>query len=152
MISGMQADTVVLLSAGLDSAVLAAHEAQDARTFADWGFDFLHHHELSHEWWGNLVTAADWTDIWIHEGFGAYMQQLYVEKLHGAKAYHQSMAVSRSKIRNSKPVAERRARSLAESYLVAPDYVESDGDNVLAVDKFDEGIGKSISIIFSNKP
>ncbi|MBL7993954.1 M1 family metallopeptidase [bacterium] len=95
----------------------------------DWGFDFLHHHELSHEWWGNLVTAADWTDIWIHEGFGAYMQQLYVEKLHGVKAYHQSMAVSRPKIRNAKPVAERRARSLAESYLVAPDYIESDGDN-----------------------
>lgn len=95
----------------------------------DWGFDFLHHHELSHEWWGNLVTAVDWTDIWLHEGFGAYMQQLYIEKLHGAKAYHQSMSVSRPKIRNAKPVAERRARSLAESYLVAPDYVESDGDN-----------------------
>ena len=31
MISGMQADTVVLLSAGLDSAVLAAHEAEAAR-------------------------------------------------------------------------------------------------------------------------
>lgn len=95
----------------------------------DWGFDFLHHHELSHEWWGNLVTAVDWTDIWLHEGFGAYMQQLYVEKLHGAKAYRQSMSVSRPKIRNAKPVAERRARSLAESYLVAPDYIESDGDN-----------------------
>ncbi len=95
----------------------------------DWGFDFLHHHELSHEWWGNLVTAVDWTDIWLHEGFGAYMQQLYIEKLHGAKAYHQSMSVSRPKIRNAKAVAERRARSLAESYLVAPDYTESDGDN-----------------------
>lgn len=95
----------------------------------EWGFDFLHHHELSHEWWGNLVTAVDWTDIWIHEGFGAYMQQLYIEKLHGEKTYHQSMSVSRPKIRNAKAVAERRARSLAESYLVAPDYIESDGDN-----------------------
>lgn len=93
------------------------------------GFDFLHHHELSHEWWGNLVTAVDWSDIWIHEGFGAYMQHLYAGELKGEKAYHESLAALRPKIRNKKPVAERLALTISESYLVAPDYVESDGDN-----------------------
>ncbi len=43
------------------------------------GFDWLHHHEFGHEWWGNLVTASDWRDWWIHEGFCSYMQPLYVE-------------------------------------------------------------------------
>ncbi|MBX7152461.1 M1 family metallopeptidase [bacterium] len=93
------------------------------------GFDFLHHHELSHEWWGNLVTAVDWSDIWIHEGFGAYMQHLYAGELKGEKAYHESLAALRPRIRNMKPVAERRALTINESYLVAPDFVESDGDN-----------------------
>ncbi|MBT8401385.1 MAG: M1 family metallopeptidase, partial [Rhodothermia bacterium] len=38
----------------------------------DFGFDQLHHHELAHEWWGNLVTNADWKDAWLHEGIGTY--------------------------------------------------------------------------------
>jgi aminopeptidase N len=43
------------------------------------GFDWLHHHELGHEWWGNMVTAKDWSDFWIHEAVCAYMQTLYIE-------------------------------------------------------------------------
>src|SRR5690606_25386818 len=57
----------------------------------DWGFDALHHHELSHEWWGNQITNADWADMWLHEGFGTYMQALYVERLHGAPKYRDYM-------------------------------------------------------------
>ena len=49
----------------------------------DWGFDELHHHELAHEWWGNMVTNSDWKDAWIHEGFGTYSQVLYVEEKQG---------------------------------------------------------------------
>lgn len=55
------------------------------------GFDDLHQHELAHEWWGNLVTAWDWRDFWIHEGFGTYMQPLYAEYLSGEKAYREMM-------------------------------------------------------------
>ncbi len=53
----------------------------------DFGFDELHHHELSHEWWGNMVTVADWKDAWIHEGFGTYSQALYMEEKGGFQAY-----------------------------------------------------------------
>ncbi len=40
-------------------------------TFEDneYGFDWLHFHELAHEWWANLATAQDWNDFWIHESF-----------------------------------------------------------------------------------
>ncbi len=76
---GMEHQSIIAYGAGFDNT---------AMTDRDWGFDTLHHHELSHEWWGNLVTNADWRDMWLHEGFGTYMQALYAERLNGTEAYH----------------------------------------------------------------
>src|SRR5690349_23462650 len=44
------------------------------------GHDWLMFHEFGHEWWGNLVTAGDWRDVWLHEGFQSFMDTLYTEK------------------------------------------------------------------------
>ncbi len=93
-----------------------------------YGYDWLHHHELGHEWWGNVITASDWRDMWIHEGFCSYMQALYAEELHGMETYHKAMAATRRRIRNKQPVAPRGSRTSVEIYYLAPDYVESDGD------------------------
>jgi len=70
----------------------------------DWGYDYILNHELSHEWWGNLVTANSWHDAWVHEGFGTYMQNLYVERKQGAELYRNSMSAYLSRIRNKFPV------------------------------------------------
>jgi aminopeptidase N len=56
-----------------------------------WGMDYIHYHELAHEWWGNLITAKDWSDSWIHEGMATYMEALYVEHLSGEGALNQYM-------------------------------------------------------------
>ena len=69
------------------------------------GFDWLHHHELAHEWWGNLVTAADWKDFWIHEGFATYCQNLYGEHLKGPEELFASVRRMRRGLNNEKPVA-----------------------------------------------
>lgn len=82
----------------------------------DRGFDELHHHELAHEWWGNLVTNADWKDAWIHEGFGTYMQALYAEELLGPAAYFQYMHDIAPRIRNRLPVAPREISSVNEMF------------------------------------
>ena len=81
----------------------------------DFPIDWLHHHEFSHEWWGNLVTAKDWSDFWIHEGIGLYMQPLYLEKIYGRDLYLGYLKKYK-KIQNLKPVAPRGQITASEAY------------------------------------
>uniref|UniRef100_A0A7C6AFY7 Aminopeptidase N n=1 Tax=candidate division WOR-3 bacterium TaxID=2052148 RepID=A0A7C6AFY7_UNCW3 len=34
-------------------------------------------HELSHQWWGDMVTCVDFRDIWLNEGFATYSDANY---------------------------------------------------------------------------
>jgi len=49
--------------------------------------DGLISHELAHQWFGDLVTCEDWSDLWLNEGFATYYALLYEEHKHG----HDSM-------------------------------------------------------------
>ncbi|MFK7755406.1 MAG: M1 family metallopeptidase [Flavobacteriales bacterium] len=44
-------------------------------------------HEIAHEWWGNSITAADYSDIWLHEGMATYSEALIAERLFGKEEY-----------------------------------------------------------------
>jgi aminopeptidase N len=93
------------------------------------GVDTLMFHELGHEWWANLVTAPDWNDFWIHEGFESYMDALYKDRLRGSRALFIKSLPERIKFtKNLKAVAPRDARTTTEMYLIPPDYIKSDGD------------------------
>jgi aminopeptidase N len=92
------------------------------------GFDWLMFHELGHEWWANLVTAPDWNDFWIHEGFQSFMDALFAEKKLGRQQFIKSLPNRIKFTNNIKPVAPREPRTTTEMYLRAPDYVRGDND------------------------
>jgi aminopeptidase N len=36
-------------------------------------------HEASHQWFGDLLTCADWSHVWLNESFATYAELLYLE-------------------------------------------------------------------------
>lgn len=68
------------------------------------GYDWLLQHEFSHEWFGNQLTNTEWSDMWLHEGFGTYMQPLYLQWLRGDMEYMAALMKQRATIANRFPV------------------------------------------------
>jgi len=85
-------------------------------TTNNWGFDYIHYHELAHEWWGNLITAEDWADVWIHEGLATYTEALYVEHLTGMEDYFQFMREHRPGNNHSYPLAPYEEMTASEAF------------------------------------
>lgn len=80
------------------------------------GFDSLLLHEVSHEWWGNKITAKDWADFWIHEGFAVYSEALYVNDTLGEESYLDYMKMLQTRIRNRIPIVQGNDLTSARAY------------------------------------
>ncbi|HEX7986769.1 MAG TPA: M1 family metallopeptidase [Duganella sp.] len=81
-----------------------------------YGYDWLLHHELSHEWFGNQMTNADWDDMWLHEGFGSYMQPLYLQWLRGDMAFEAELFNHRKSLLNKAPVVSGKPQRVEDVY------------------------------------
>ncbi|HRH41501.1 MAG TPA: M1 family metallopeptidase [Pyrinomonadaceae bacterium] len=71
-------------------------------------FDFIIIHESGHEWFGNSVTAADRSDMWIHEGWTTYLECLYVEYMFGKEDGLKYTNAYKSKVQNKQPIIPTR--------------------------------------------
>ncbi|WP_422348358.1 M1 family metallopeptidase [Flagellimonas sp.] len=71
-----------------------------------WGlkFDFIIIHEGGHEWFANNITYKDIADMWIHEAFTAYSENLYLDYHYGTKASEEYVIGTRKNIRNDRPI------------------------------------------------
>lgn len=71
-------------------------------------FDFIIIHESGHEWFGNSITAADSSDMWIHEGWTTYLESLYVEYMYGHDDALKYLNGYKSKVKNQEPIITPR--------------------------------------------
>lgn len=71
-----------------------------------WGmkFDFIIIHESGHEWFANNITNKDVADMWIHEGFTCYSENLYLDYFFGKKASSEYVIGLRKNILNDSPI------------------------------------------------
>jgi aminopeptidase N len=71
-----------------------------------WGdqFDFIIIHESGHEWFANSITNWDEADMWIHESFTAYAENLFVEYFWGKEAGAAYCRGTRMNIGNQRPI------------------------------------------------
>jgi len=80
------------------------------------GYDWLMQHELAHEWFGNQLTNVSWDDMWLHEGFGTYMQPLYARWLNGERAMQAELETMRRTITNRFPMVSGQTQDAATVY------------------------------------
>ncbi len=71
-------------------------------------FDFIIIHESGHEWFGNAVSAADVSDMWIHEGWTTYLECLFVEYSYGHDDYMKYTNAYKKKVQNRLPIITAR--------------------------------------------
>ncbi|HEY6143262.1 MAG TPA: M1 family metallopeptidase, partial [Flavobacterium sp.] len=71
-----------------------------------WGlkFDYIIVHESGHEWFANNITYKDIADMWIHESFTCYSENLFVEFYYGKQAGSEYVRGLRDRIENEKPI------------------------------------------------
>lgn len=67
-------------------------------------YDWLLHHELGHEWFGNKVSVADFADMWIHEGLTAYGDWLFYWEHGGPEAYFDKAKKEAKNLPHARPV------------------------------------------------
>ena len=83
---------------------------------SEYGYDWLLQHEFAHEWFGNQLTNRDWDDMWLHEGFGTYMQPLYLQWLRGDMEFKAALMKQRATLANKHPIVSGKSMREEDVY------------------------------------
>jgi aminopeptidase N len=67
-------------------------------------FDYIIIHESAHEWWGNNISVKDHAEMWIHESFTTYAENLLVEYIYGFDMSIRYLNLNKPYIKNVSPI------------------------------------------------
>lgn len=70
-------------------------------------------HELSHHWWGDLVTCSTAGDMWLNEGFASYCEMLHQEYTYGAEAYKAAVRYNHYNVLSKAHISDEGYRAVA---------------------------------------
>jgi aminopeptidase N len=76
-------------------------------------------HETAHQWFGDAVTARDWSHLWLSEGFATYFAELWKEHADGDGAFRAGMRGIRDRIVRAPEVAARPVIDSTQTDLMA---------------------------------
>jgi aminopeptidase N len=76
-------------------------------------------HEIAHQWFGDMATEADWSHLWLSEGFATYMTILYFEHKYGYDTAKYMLSKNRQQVID---FARKRPRPVVDSSVT--DYME----------------------------
>jgi aminopeptidase N len=100
--SGMEHQSALAYGNGFKNGL----NGKDNISGSGWGlkFDFVLVHESGHEWFGNSITASNYGDGWIHEGFTKYLETLYTSYQFGTEAGNDYAIGTWKRIKNDEPI------------------------------------------------
>ena len=98
---GMEHQSSVTYGNGYQNGYLGRDLSQTG-----WGlkWDFIIVHESGHEWFANNITELDIADMWIHESFTAYSENLFLDYHFGKTASAEYVIGTRENIQNEKQI------------------------------------------------
>lgn len=69
-------------------------------------------HELSHHWFGDIVTCADATEMWLNEGFASYSENVFLEGMYGREAYRDAVRANHHQVLRYAHIVDEEPRPL----------------------------------------
>ncbi|MGB0915448.1 MAG: M1 family aminopeptidase, partial [Crocinitomicaceae bacterium] len=62
------------------------------------GMENLIAHEIAHQWFGNSASEADWSHLWLSEGFATYFTNLHLEQKYGRAKMNEQLIKDRNRV------------------------------------------------------